>query len=110
MGKVNAPDIPAPHIGKMSAEKYISAFTRLDSNEKAGRLTEKGLIKREYHPWVMPCHAEQAAKMAREETIEDIKEALLSEVLPYFMHGGEADEVVAKLDEVLSKRAKEGKV
>lgn len=32
---------------------------------------------------------------------EQIKEVLLSEVLPYFMHGGEADEVVAKLDEVL---------
>ena len=31
-----------------------------------------------------------------------IKEVLLSEVLPCFMHGGEADEVVAKLDEVLN--------
>ena len=35
---------------------------------------------------------------------ERVKEALLSEVLPYFMHGGEADEVVAKLDEVLSQK------
>lgn len=35
---------------------------------------------------------------------EQIKEALLSEVLPYFMHGGEADEVVAKLDEVLNQK------
>lgn len=34
---------------------------------------------------------------------EQIEEALLSEVLPCFMHGGEADEVVAKLDEVLNK-------
>jgi len=32
---------------------------------------------------------------------EQIKELLLSEVLPYFMNGGEADEVVAKLEEVL---------
>ena len=32
---------------------------------------------------------------------ERIEEALLSEVLPCFMHGGEADEVMAKLDEVL---------
>ena len=35
---------------------------------------------------------------------EQIEEALLSEVLPYFMHGGEADEVVAKLDEVLNQK------
>lgn len=35
---------------------------------------------------------------------EEIKEALLSEVLPCFMHGGEADEVVAKLDEVLNQK------
>ena len=33
---------------------------------------------------------------------EHIKEVLLSEVLPCFMYGGEADEVVAKLDEVLN--------
>ena len=35
---------------------------------------------------------------------EQIEEALLSEVLPCFMHGGEADEVVAKLEEVLNKK------
>ena len=35
---------------------------------------------------------------------EHIKEVLLSEVLPCFMHGGEADEVAAKLDEVLNKK------
>ena len=40
----------------------------------------------------------------RTKTIDEIKEALLSEVLPCFMHGGEADEVVAKLDEVLNKK------
>jgi hypothetical protein len=39
---------------------------------------------------------------ARVKVIEDIKEILLSNVLPCFMHGGEADEVVAKLDEVMS--------
>ena len=38
---------------------------------------------------------------------EQIEEALLSEVLPCFMHGGEADEVVAKLDEVLNQKKKE---
>lgn len=36
-----------------------------------------------------------------EYTRERIIDALLSEVLPCFMHGGEADEVVAKLEEVL---------
>jgi len=35
---------------------------------------------------------------------EHINEALLSEVLPCFMHGGEADEVVAKLDEILNQK------
>lgn len=34
--------------------------------------------------------------------LERIVKALLSEVLPCFMHGGESDEVVAKLDEVLN--------
>lgn len=40
----------------------------------------------------------------RTKTIDEIKEALLSEVLPCFMHGGEADEVVAKLDDVLNQK------
>jgi len=35
---------------------------------------------------------------------KQIEEVLLSEVLPCFMHGGEADEVVAKLDEVLNQK------
>lgn len=36
--------------------------------------------------------------------LERVNEALLSEVLPCFMHGGEADEVVAKLEEVLNQK------
>ena len=40
----------------------------------------------------------------RTKTIDEIKEKLLSEVLPCFMHGGEADEAVAKLDEVLNQK------
>ena len=43
-------------------------------------------------------------KAGAEWNSERIKEALLSKVLPCFMHGGEADEVVAKLDEVLNKK------
>ena len=44
--------------------------------------------------------AVRAAKWQKEQ----INEVLLSEVLPCFMHGGEADEVVAKLEEVLNKK------
>ena len=33
-----------------------------------------------------------------------VKEVLLLEVLPCFMHGGEADEVVAKLDEAMTTK------
>lgn len=40
----------------------------------------------------------------RTKTMDETKEALLSEVLPCFMHGGEADEVVAKLEEVLNQK------
>ena len=36
--------------------------------------------------------------------IDTIEEALLAEVLPLFMHGGEADEVIAKLEESLLKK------
>ena len=39
-----------------------------------------------------------------EDCKEHINKVLLSEVLPCFMHGGEADEVVAKLDEVLNQK------
>lgn len=48
-------------------------------------------------------HAE-SFKAGAKWQFEKINEALLSEVLPCFMHGGEADEVVAKLDEVLNKK------
>ena len=55
-------------------------------------------------------HVEETLKSLRPQSkqpvIEEIKEALLSEVLPCFMHGGEADEVVAKLDEVLEEKSK----
>ena len=36
--------------------------------------------------------------------VETVEEALLSEVLPLFMHGGEAGEVIAKLEESLLKK------
>ena len=40
----------------------------------------------------------------RVKTVDEVKEKLISEVLPCFMHGGEADEVTAKLDEVLNQK------
>ena len=46
----------------------------------------------------------QLIRDGAEWRFEQIKEVLLSEVLPCFMHGGEADEVVAKLYEVLNKK------
>lgn len=49
-------------------------------------------------------HPELAFKAGAEWQKEQINEALLSEVLPCFMNGGEADEVVAKLDEVLNQK------
>ena len=45
--------------------------------------------------------ARSVALIAKENTIEAVKETLLSEVLPCFMNGGEADEVVEKLDEIM---------
>ena len=45
----------------------------------------------------------EACKYGAKWQKEQIKELLLSEVLPYFMNGGEADEVVAKLEEVLNQ-------
>lgn len=48
------------------------------------------------------------AEWADKTMIEHIEQLLLSEVLPSFMHGGEADEVVAMLDEKLNHQGKEG--
>ena len=45
-----------------------------------------------------------AFKVGAKWQFEKSNEVLLSEVLPCFMHGGEADEVVAKLDEVLNQK------
>lgn len=48
------------------------------------------------------------AMWADKTMIEHIEQLLLSEVLPHFMHGGEADEVVAMLDKKLNHQRKEG--
>ena len=43
-------------------------------------------------------------KLNAQGILDIVKDKLLSEVLPYFMHGGEADEVIAKLEEVMYKK------
>ena len=80
------------------AEKFISDYTRHCSNaywDKNGGDS--------YFPWLTPDQARKAVEIARKEAIEKVKELLLSEVLPCFMHGGEADEVVAMLDYKIMK-------
>lgn len=104
MGKVNAPDIPKPKARKRTTEDYISAYTRHYSNELVAGQDIDGKRVVSYHEWLTPESARSVALIAKENTIEAVKEALLSEVLPCFMHGGEADEVVAKLDEVMTTK------
>ena len=79
------------------AEKFISDCTRNCSNKWYDDLSQG------YESWLTPNQARRAVEIAREETTEKIKELLLSEVLPCFMHGGEADEVVAMLDYKMMK-------
>jgi hypothetical protein len=104
MGKVKAPDIPRPEKRKRTTEDYISAYTRHCSNELVAVQDIDGKRVVSYHEWLTPENARSVALIAKENTIEAVKEALLSEVLPFFMHGGEADEVVAKLDEIMTTK------
>ena len=101
MGQVKAPDIPMPEKRKRTTEDYISAYTRHCSNELVAVQDIDGKRVVSYHEWLTPENARSVVLIAKEMTIEAVKEALLSEVLPCFMHGGEADEVVAKLDEIM---------
>lgn len=101
MGKVKAPDIPMPKARKRTTEDYISAYTRYCSNELVAVQDISGKRVVSYHEWLTPENARSVALVAKKNTIEAVKEVLLSEVLPCFMNGGEADEVVAKLDEIM---------
>ena len=58
-------------------------------------------------PFFMPADFASGFKAGAQWQQERIEETLLSEVLPLFMHGGEADEVIAKLEEVLYYKEKE---
>ena len=86
-----------------SAEKFIEDYTMNCSNELCAVEDRFGKKVISYHEWLTPDQARSAVEIAREELIDKVKALLLSEVLPCFMHGGEADEVVAMLDEKLLK-------
>jgi len=83
------------------AEKFISDCTRNCSNYTG--VINKKTYEGYYVHWLTPDQARRAVEIAREKAIEKVKELLLSEVLPCFMHGGEADEVVAMLDYKIMK-------
>ena len=66
--------------------------------------TQLNYIQKHWHESEYYLKEKQSDQKPAEWSEETVKEALLSEVLPCFMHGGEADEVVAKLDEVMNKK------
>ena len=70
---------------------------------KEGQRFGKLTIIKEVEPRILPCGKGRRTFLCVCDC-GNIKEALLSEVLPCFMHGGEADEVVAMLGEKLNKR------
>jgi len=55
------------------AEKFIEDYTRKGSNELL--YDEKEIVG--YEPWLTPDQAREAVKIAREETLQDVKSKLL---------------------------------
>jgi len=99
-------------------DKYAVDFNEEPANEELEKAANEWNAKASFTPFYMALddngrpngvrrnyttHAE-SFKAGAKWQFERINEALLSEVLPCFMHGGEADEVVAKLDEVLNQK------
>lgn len=82
-------------------EDYIESYTRRCSNRYDEDVA--AMLGEPFAPWLTPEHARSVAVIAAEETADRIRELLLSRVLPRFMHGGEAREVVAALDEALGQ-------
>ena len=58
------------------AEKFIIDSTKNYSNEK--RITVGKLSHWEKQPWLTPDQARKAAEIAREETLQEVKEKLLT--------------------------------
>lgn len=105
-------DVLANYLRGSEAEEVIAKVE--DTIEKLGLLKEEPVREDFETEWKCYCDAKgggaitvNVKELARHFAAwqkEQIEKVLLSEVLPCFMHGGEADEVVAKLDEVLNQK------
>ena len=89
------------------SEQKLSNVQRIEKNWKESVSEElEELIDKlsTQFPEVSFAKLSRIAVRVAKRQLWQINEVLLSEVLPCFMHGGEADEVVAKLDEVLNQK------
>ena len=84
-------------------QEHVSEDLEDAAIEICSKVLKGETINIDGYEYVVISDAEECFKAGAKWQKEQIEEALLSEVLPCFMHGGEADEVVAKLDEVLNK-------
>ena len=59
------------------AEKFIQNYTRNCSNEIIGGGWINGEFVHIFNPWLTPDQARRAVEIAREETLQEVKEKLL---------------------------------
>ena len=59
------------------AEKFIQDCTRNCSNEIIGGGWNNGEFVQIFNPWLTPDQARKAVEIAREETLQEVKEKLL---------------------------------
>lgn len=86
-----------PELAESEDENIRKAIRTIILSTNIKQLQIVGVSQSDMFAWL--------EKQRHVEWSEDlVKDVLLSEVLPCFMHGGEADEVVAKLDEVMSTK------
>lgn len=89
-----------------AADNFVKSYTKGGTKQswlKEGYMAGAKWQKQQ-DQFIIELAEDHAYFAGRTKTINEINKALLSEVLPYFMHGGESDEVVAKLDEVLNNK------
>lgn len=98
----------------LRAEAWLMGYQFAKSHAKQREETNNAPIPADYEELLEQAYKnadevqyQNGYRKGKKDAVEEINEALLSEVLPCFMHGGEADEVVAKLEEVLSKKVKD---
>ena len=91
------------NTNELPCRVYLFDNPVLDFSKLSERQSDSDVeyVRRDVVKVLIEGEADNAYGKGCEYTRERIKEALLSDVLPCFMHGGEADEVVAKLEEVL---------